>query len=54
VRAELHAVAAALADPARASDARSYLKALFDSPPAAAGLKELLASAPLEGIDLTR
>ena len=58
VRAEdaplLHAVAAALADPARAVDARSYLKALLDSPPAATGLKELLASAPLEGVDLTR
>ena len=50
----LHAIAKALADPARAAAARSYLQARFASPSAAPGFKELLASAPLEGIDLTR
>ena len=50
----LHAIAEALADPARAPAARSYLQARFASPLAATGLKELLASGPLEGIDLTR
>ena len=50
----LHSLAKALADPLRAAAARSYLQERFASPSAATGLKELLASAPLEGIDLTR
>jgi hypothetical protein len=46
-------VAAALADPLRRSEARALLQARFgDAKPS--GLKALLASAPLEGIDLLR
>ena len=50
----LHSLAKALADAVRAAAARSYLQARFASPSAAPGFKELLASAPLEGIELTR
>lgn len=46
-------VAGALADPHQAPDARALLRERF-APPAAKGLKELLAKAPLEGIDLER
>jgi hypothetical protein len=46
-------VAGALADPHRASEARTLLRERF-SLPAAKGLKSLLANAPLEGIDLDR
>jgi hypothetical protein len=46
-------VAAALSDPAREADARKILRLRFASPPKQS-LKALLASAPLEGIDLTR
>ena len=46
-------VAKALADPARATEARTLLRERF-RPVQAKGLKALLAAAPLEGIDLTR
>lgn len=46
-------VARALADPGREAEARRLLKARF-APPSAAGLKALLASAPLDGIELER
>jgi len=46
-------VARALGDPRRAPEARSLLKARF-AEPALAGLKTLLASAPLDGIDIDR
>lgn len=46
-------VAAALADPARQAAARALLHRRFVEP-AGPSLKELLASAPLEGIDLER
>lgn len=46
-------VAQALGDPQRAAEARSLLKARFAKPPSA-GLKALLASAPIEGIDVSR
>ncbi|HTV96933.1 MAG TPA: hypothetical protein VME42_13055 [Steroidobacteraceae bacterium] len=46
-------VAAALTDPSRRTDARALLRQRF-SAPAKLSLKELLASAPLEGIDLDR
>lgn len=46
-------VARALGDPQRADEARALLRARF-GPGGAEGLKALLASAPLEGIDLTR
>jgi hypothetical protein len=43
----------ALADPLRAAETRSILTARFGTP-AKPGLKALLASAPLEGVDLER
>jgi hypothetical protein len=43
----------ALLDPERERDARAFLREKF-SDGRKAGLKELLAAAPLEGIDLTR
>jgi hypothetical protein len=46
-------VVAALADPEREGEARALLRARFGSG-AAKGLKALLASAPLEGIDVGR
>ena len=46
-------VVAALADPAREIEARAALREQFGSG-RAKGLKALLASAPLEGIDLAR
>jgi hypothetical protein len=46
-------VAAALADPLRQSKARLLLWRRFVEPPKK-GLKALLASAPLDGIDLDR
>lgn len=46
-------VAAALTDPARQADARLFLRRRFAAP-GKPSLKELLASAPLEGIDLDR
>jgi hypothetical protein len=46
-------VAAALSDPARQAAARALLQRRFVEP-AKPGLKALLASAPLEGIDLDR
>ena len=47
-------VAKALADPAREREARNLLKARFGSHSGAEGFKALLASAPLEGVDLDR
>lgn len=49
----LRAVAAALADPDRAAEARAVLRACF-APAPTRSLKELLAAAPLEGVDLDR
>jgi hypothetical protein len=46
-------VASALADPARQVDARRLLRRRFVEPPKVS-LKALLASAPLDGIDLYR
>ncbi len=46
-------VAAALSDPARQAEARAVLRQRFVEP-AKTSLKALLASAPLEGIDLDR
>jgi hypothetical protein len=46
-------VAAALSDPARQAAARALLQRRF-AEPAGPSLKALLASAPLEGIDLDR
>lgn len=46
-------VAAALSDPARQAAARMFLRQRFVALPKAS-LKALLASAPLEGIDLDR
>lgn len=46
-------VASALADPDREVETRALLRQRFAEPPAK-GLKALLASAPLEGIDLER
>lgn len=46
-------VARALCDPQTAAEARSVLSARF-AKPATTGLKALLASAPLEGVDLDR
>jgi hypothetical protein len=46
-------VAAALSDPARQSAARILLRQRF-AEPATVSLKALLASAPLEGVDLDR
>jgi hypothetical protein len=63
VRVEIHvhaedaglvrSVARALGDPRMAAEARSILRARFATP-AKPGLKALLASAPLEGVDLER
>ena len=63
VRVEVHvqkddavlvkSVARALSNPKMAAEARTILKARFTRP-AQDGLKALLASAPLEGIDLER
>jgi hypothetical protein len=47
-------VAKALADPAREMEACNLLKARFGGRSGALGFKELLASAPLEGIELER
>jgi hypothetical protein len=49
----LRDIAGALADPARAVQTRRLLREHF-SPYAGMGLKELLAAAPLEGVDLER
>ena len=49
----VRAVAAALADPGRAGEARALLRGRF-APAPARSLKDLLASAPLEGVDLDR
>jgi hypothetical protein len=49
----VRAVAAALADPGRAAEARALLRGRF-APAPARSLKGLLASAPLEGVDLDR
>jgi hypothetical protein len=46
-------IVSALADPERESEARALLRERFGSGKAE-GLKELLASAPLEGIALSR
>jgi hypothetical protein len=43
----------ALSDPSRQTAARKLLRQLFAEPPKVS-LKELLASAPLEGIELDR
>ncbi len=47
-------VAKALTDPAREMEARDLLKARFGSKSGANGFKELLASAPLEDVELDR
>jgi hypothetical protein len=49
----LRSVASALSDPPRAAEIRALLRARFASPKAKS-LKELLAGAPLDGIDLDR
>ena len=49
----IRSVARALGDPARATEARNVLKARF-AEPVAMGLKALLASAPLDGIEIER
>ena len=49
----LRSVAQALGDPGREAEARSLLRACFATP-SPVGLKALLASAPLDGIDLER
>jgi hypothetical protein len=49
----VRSVASALADPSRQAEARRRLQQGFLQP-AKAGLKALLASAPLEGIELDR
>jgi hypothetical protein len=49
----IRGVAKALSDPARAAETRALLRERFGALQAK-GLKELLAAAPLEGIDLTR
>jgi hypothetical protein len=49
----LRSIAGALADPARAADARALLRERFASRKAKS-LKALLADAPLDGIDLDR
>jgi hypothetical protein len=46
-------VAAALCDPARQAEARTLIRQRFGEP-TKVSLKALLASAPLEGIDLER
>lgn len=47
----VHGIAEALGDPSGAAEARNLLRARF-LPPTATGLKALIASAPLDGIDL--
>lgn len=49
----LRSVAQALGDPTREAETRSLLKTRFVAP-SPAGLKALLASAPLDGIELER
>ncbi len=49
----IRVVAKALSDPARATEARALLRERFGAIQTK-GLKELLAAAPFEGIDLTR
>lgn len=49
----IRTVAAALRDPERGGPARSLLRERFGAP-AARGFKDLLASCPVEGLDLTR
>jgi hypothetical protein len=49
----VRAVAAALADPGRAAEARALLRGRF-APAPARSLKDLLASIPLEGVELDR
>jgi hypothetical protein len=49
----VRAVAAALADPARAAAARGLLRGRF-APTPARSLKDLLVSAPLDGVGLER
>jgi hypothetical protein len=49
----VRAVAAALADPERGAEARALLRGRF-APAPARSLKEVLASAPLDGIELDR
>jgi hypothetical protein len=49
----IRGVAKALSDPASATEARALLRERFGAIQTK-GLKELLAAAPLEGIDLTR
>lgn len=49
----VRSVVAALCDPLRAAEARRLLKARFAAPPPA-GIKALLASAPLDDIELQR
>ena len=49
----LRSIAGALVDPARASEARALLRERF-APAQAKSLKELLAEAPFEGVDLDR
>lgn len=49
----LRAVAAALADPNRAAEARALLRARFATPPGVS-VKAVLAAAPLDDIDLDR
>jgi hypothetical protein len=46
-------VASALSDPSRQAEARALLQRRFSEPPKVS-LKALLASAPLDGIDLDR
>lgn len=46
-------VASALSDPSRQAEARRLLRQFF-AEPAKVGLKALLASAPLDGIDIDR
>jgi len=49
----VRSVASALSDPARQEEARRLLRQRF-SKPADVSLKALLASAPLDGVDLER
>lgn len=49
----VRAVAAALTDPDQASEARALLRSRFGPEPTRS-LKDLLAAAPLDDIDLTR
>lgn len=49
----VRAVAAALADPARAAEARALLRSRFAAEPTR-DLKALIEAAPLDGIDLDR